>query len=44
MQQRVIKTKSVKYMPLALSVASFSNAVIWTIYALLKFDPYLLVS
>jgi len=41
--QRVIKTKSVKYMPLALSVASFSNAVIWTIYALLKFDPYLLV-
>ncbi|XP_074374931.1 bidirectional sugar transporter SWEET5-like [Apium graveolens] len=41
--KRVIKTKSVKYMPLALSVASFSNGVIWTIYALLKFDPYLLI-
>ncbi|KAK1357828.1 Bidirectional sugar transporter SWEET [Heracleum sosnowskyi] len=41
--QRVIKTKSVKFMPLALSVASFSNGIIWTIYALLKFDPYLLI-
>ncbi|KAA0044958.1 bidirectional sugar transporter SWEET4-like [Cucumis melo var. makuwa] len=39
----VIKTKSVEYMPLSLSVASFANGVAWTIYALLPFDPYILI-
>ncbi|XP_038878919.1 bidirectional sugar transporter SWEET4-like [Benincasa hispida] len=39
----VIKTKSVEYMPLSLSVASFANGVAWTIYACLPFDPYILI-
>ncbi|XP_062025537.1 bidirectional sugar transporter SWEET5-like [Rosa rugosa] len=39
----VIKTKSVKYMPFALSLANFCNGVVWSIYALLKFDPYVLI-
>ncbi|CAN6444495.1 unnamed protein product [Victoria cruziana] len=34
----VIKTKSVEYMPLSLSIASFLNGICWTIYALLPFD------
>ncbi|GAV63022.1 MtN3_slv domain-containing protein [Cephalotus follicularis] len=38
----VIKTKSVKYMPFYLSLANFCNGVVWAIYALLKFDPYIL--
>ncbi|KAI3759379.1 hypothetical protein L6452_07150 [Arctium lappa] len=39
----VIKTKSVKYMPLSLAVASFLNGIVWVVYALLQFDPYILV-
>ncbi|XP_034207302.1 bidirectional sugar transporter SWEET5-like [Prunus dulcis] len=39
----VIKTKSVKYMPFYLSLANLCNGIVWTIYALLKFDPYLLL-
>ncbi|KAK1433808.1 hypothetical protein QVD17_10725 [Tagetes erecta] len=39
----VIKTKSVKYMPLTLSVATFANSIVWCVYALLQFDPYILV-
>ncbi|KAI3726957.1 hypothetical protein L1987_66764 [Smallanthus sonchifolius] len=39
----VIKTKSVKYMPLSLSVATFANSIVWCGYALLQFDPYILV-
>lgn len=39
----VIKTKSVEYMPLILSVASFCNGLCWTIYALLKFDVNIVV-
>ncbi|XP_076960522.1 bidirectional sugar transporter SWEET5-like [Bidens hawaiensis] len=39
----VIKTKSVKYMPLALSVASFACGIVWSLYALMPFDPYLFV-
>ncbi|KAF8088026.1 hypothetical protein N665_0557s0026 [Sinapis alba] len=39
----VIKTKSVKYMPFFLSLASFMNGVVWVIYACLKFDPYILI-
>ncbi|KAL8150364.1 hypothetical protein V2J09_020172 [Rumex salicifolius] len=38
----VFKTKSVEYMPFFLSLASFSNAIIWTIYGLEPFDPYVL--
>ncbi|KAK8953968.1 Bidirectional sugar transporter SWEET4 [Platanthera zijinensis] len=37
----VIKTKSVEYMPLSLSVASFFNGLCWTIYALICFDLYI---
>ena len=43
-QRLVIKTKSVKYMPFFLSLASFMNGVVWVIYACLKFDPYILVN
>ncbi|XP_022924129.1 bidirectional sugar transporter SWEET5 [Cucurbita moschata] len=39
----VIKTKSVKYMPFTLSLANFCNGIVWAIYALLKFDPNVLI-
>ncbi|KAF4363649.1 hypothetical protein G4B88_021766 [Cannabis sativa] len=39
----VIRTKSVKYMPFYLSLANFCNGLIWVIYALLKFDPFILI-
>ncbi|CAL1367677.1 unnamed protein product [Linum trigynum] len=39
----VIKTKSVKYMPFFLSLAGFCNGIVWTIYALLKFDVNILI-
>ncbi|KAI0513765.1 hypothetical protein KFK09_009795 [Dendrobium nobile] len=39
----VIKTKSVEYMPLSLSVASFLNGLCWTIYALIRFDLYITI-
>ncbi|KAH7528484.1 bidirectional sugar transporter SWEET5 [Ziziphus jujuba] len=39
----VIKTKSVKYMPFFLSLANFCNGVVWVVYALLKFDQYILI-
>ncbi|XP_057994919.1 bidirectional sugar transporter SWEET5-like [Hevea brasiliensis] len=38
LQRMVIKTKSVKYMPFFLSLASLCNGIIWVVYALLKFD------
>ncbi|KAA8530251.1 hypothetical protein F0562_004960 [Nyssa sinensis] len=38
---KVIKTKSVKYMPFYLSLASFLSGIIWLTYALIKFDIYL---
>ncbi|CAK9322586.1 unnamed protein product [Citrullus colocynthis] len=41
---KVIRTKSVKYMPFTLSLANFLNGCIWTAYALIKFDIYVLVS
>lgn len=41
--RQVIRTRSVKYMPFTLSLANFCNGIIWAIYALLKFDPYVLV-
>nr|AVF19622.1 SWEETs [Cymbidium hybrid cultivar] len=39
----VIQTKSVEYMPLSLSVASFFNGLCWTIYALIRFDLYITI-
>ncbi|PON61101.1 SWEET sugar transporter [Parasponia andersonii] len=39
----VIRTKSVKYMPFYLSLANFCNGIVWVIFALLKFDPYVLI-
>ncbi|MQL89892.1 hypothetical protein Taro_022481, partial [Colocasia esculenta] len=39
----VITTKSVEYMPLFLSLASFFNGVCWTIYALIRFDLYITI-
>ncbi|XP_004508856.1 bidirectional sugar transporter SWEET5 [Cicer arietinum] len=41
--RQVIRTKSVKYMPFLLSVANFLNGVVWTIYALLKWDPFIVI-
>ncbi|CAL5198271.1 unnamed protein product [Lathyrus oleraceus] len=41
--RQVIRTKSVKYMPFLLSLANFLNGVIWTTYALLKWDPFIVV-
>ncbi|MCD9644433.1 Bidirectional sugar transporter sweet5 [Datura stramonium] len=39
----VITTKSVKYMPVYLSLANFANGIVWSSYALFKFDPYILI-
>ncbi|KAJ7974557.1 Bidirectional sugar transporter SWEET [Quillaja saponaria] len=41
---KVIKTKSVKYMPFYLSLANFLNGITWTIYALIQLDLYILIS
>ncbi|CAK8575925.1 unnamed protein product [Lathyrus sativus] len=42
---KVIKTKSVKYMPFWLSLANFLNGLCWTTYALIHpFDIYVLIS
>jgi hypothetical protein len=43
-QSRVIKTKSVEYMPFLLSLVSFLNGCCWTAYALIRFDLYVTVS
>ncbi|CDP12369.1 unnamed protein product [Coffea canephora] len=40
---RVIKTKSVKYMPFWLSLANFVNGAVWFSYAFLRFDPWLVI-
>lgn len=42
-QKKVITTKSVKYMPFYLSLTNFLNGSVWTAYALIKFDIYILV-
>ncbi|CAL5214986.1 unnamed protein product [Lathyrus oleraceus] len=39
----VIVTKSVEYMPLSISLASFGNGVAWTTYALIQFDAFITV-
>lgn len=44
LKKMVIKTKSVEFMPFWLSVAGFLNAGVWTIYALMPFDPFMAVS
>ncbi|RYQ89400.1 hypothetical protein Ahy_B09g096069 isoform B [Arachis hypogaea] len=44
-ETKVIKTKSVEYMPFWLSLTNFLNGVCWTTYALIHpFDIYVLVS
>ncbi|XP_057420149.1 bidirectional sugar transporter SWEET4-like [Lotus japonicus] len=40
----VVMTKSVEYMPLFISLASFGNGVAWTTYALIRFDLFIMVS
>ncbi|XP_071727555.1 bidirectional sugar transporter SWEET4-like, partial [Rutidosis leptorrhynchoides] len=40
----VITTKSVEYMPFYLSLFSLLNGISWTIYALIRFDPYIVIS
>ncbi|KAG2408136.1 Bidirectional sugar transporter [Vigna angularis] len=34
---------SVKYMPFLLSFANFANGIVWTTYALLKWDPFIVI-
>ncbi|EOY02360.1 Sugar transporter SWEET repeat - like 9 [Theobroma cacao] len=41
--RKVIKTKSVEYMPFYLSLTNFLNGVIWLTYALIRFDLYILI-
>ncbi|XP_071731105.1 bidirectional sugar transporter SWEET6a-like [Rutidosis leptorrhynchoides] len=41
---KVIKTKSVEFMPFPLSLAAFLNGICWTTYALLKFDLFILIA
>ncbi|EEC84180.1 hypothetical protein OsI_30562 [Oryza sativa Indica Group] len=40
---QVVKTKSVEYMPLLLSVVSFLNGLNWTSYALICFDIFITI-
>ncbi|GLT45654.1 hypothetical protein SLA2020_194700 [Shorea laevis] len=42
-QKLVVRTKSVEYMPVYLSLASFANCVTWTCYAFLPYDPFILI-
>ncbi|KDP25260.1 hypothetical protein JCGZ_20416 [Jatropha curcas] len=39
----VITTKSVEYMPFFLSFASFANGIAWSTYAIIRFDPFILI-
>ncbi|XP_077226879.1 bidirectional sugar transporter SWEET4-like isoform X1 [Tasmannia lanceolata] len=39
----VIRTRSVEYMPLSISLASLANGICWTTYALLRFDLYITI-
>ncbi|XP_030501857.2 bidirectional sugar transporter SWEET4 isoform X1 [Cannabis sativa] len=39
----VMSTKSVEFMPFSLSFGAFLNCLIWSTYALIRFDPFLLV-
>nr|XP_015611083.1 LOW QUALITY PROTEIN: bidirectional sugar transporter SWEET7b-like [Oryza sativa Japonica Group]Q0J349.2 RecName: Full=Bidirectional sugar transporter SWEET7b; Short=OsSWEET7b [Oryza sativa Japonica Group] len=40
---QVVKTKSVEYMPLLLSVVSFLNGLCWTSYALIRLDIFITI-
>uniref|UniRef100_I1QME7 Bidirectional sugar transporter SWEET n=1 Tax=Oryza glaberrima TaxID=4538 RepID=I1QME7_ORYGL len=40
---QVMKTKSVEYMPLLLSVVSFLNGLCWTSYTLIHFDIFITI-
>ncbi|VAI60054.1 unnamed protein product [Triticum turgidum subsp. durum] len=40
---KVIRTKSVEYMPFFLSLVNFLNGLCWTGYALIKFDIYITI-
>ncbi|CAM0884864.1 unnamed protein product [Alopecurus aequalis] len=40
---KVIRTKSVEYMPLFLSIVGLFNGICWTAYALIKFDLYITI-
>nr|QHT64209.1 sugar efflux transporter 8 [Litchi chinensis] len=42
--KKVITTKSVEFMPFYLSLAGFANGSIWTAYALIKLDLYIVIS
>ncbi|XP_039158893.1 bidirectional sugar transporter SWEET4-like [Eucalyptus grandis] len=42
--KKVICTKSVEYMPFYLSLANFLNGCVWTAYALIKLDIFILIS
>ncbi|KAE8677992.1 Cyclophilin 38 isoform 1 [Hibiscus syriacus] len=42
--KKVFDTRSVEYMPFWLSLAGLSNGVCWTIYALIQFEIFILVS
>lgn len=39
----VIRTKSVEYMPFNLILASFLNGLVWTAYALIRFDIFVTI-
>ncbi|KAG9156588.1 hypothetical protein Leryth_006562 [Lithospermum erythrorhizon] len=41
--RRVLRTKSVKYMPFTLSAMNFINGCIWFAYAFMKFDLFILI-
>ncbi|KAJ8486022.1 hypothetical protein OPV22_018507 [Ensete ventricosum] len=41
--KQVIQSKSVEFMPLFLSLASFFNGICWTIYALIRFDLFITI-
>ncbi|XP_039143655.1 bidirectional sugar transporter SWEET6b-like isoform X2 [Dioscorea cayenensis subsp. rotundata] len=43
LKRLVIQTKSVEFMPLFLSLASFFNGLCWTTYALIRFDLYITI-
>ncbi|KAF5807127.1 putative SWEET sugar transporter [Helianthus annuus] len=39
----VIRTKSVKYMPVCISIGNLLNGSIWVVYAALEFDPFIMI-
>jgi solute carrier family 50 protein (sugar transporter) len=41
--QQVIRTKSVRYMPFLLSLASFLCALVWLVWAILSVDYFVLI-